>query len=51
MKNVDNYVGNVYKGHMLSLSFRPVFSKNMLKNKDILIKDIKITQYSIFSFT
>jgi hypothetical protein len=39
---VDNYVSNVYKGHIERLSFRVIFVENMLKNKDILIKDIKI---------
>jgi len=38
---VDNYVGNVDKGHIKSLSLRVTFSKNMLKNKDIFVKDIK----------
>jgi hypothetical protein len=40
--SVDNYVNNGYKGHRYILSFWVTFSKNMLKNKDILIKDIKI---------
>jgi len=41
-KNVDNYVSNVYKGHILKLSFGAVFVKNTLKNKDFMIKDTKI---------
>jgi hypothetical protein len=43
-KTVDNYVGNVYKGHHLFLSFLAIFIQNMLLNKDILIKDIKLSK-------
>ena len=42
VQNVDNYVSNVYKGHILKLSFEAVFVKNMLKNKGFMIKDTKI---------
>jgi len=45
MKTVDNYVGIVYKGHNSKLSFRYDFIKNRLKNKAILVKDIKIRQH------
>lgn len=38
---MDNYVGNVYKGHFLYLSFNANFIKNSLQNKDILLKDTK----------
>ena len=44
-KTVDKYVSNVYKGHILKLSFRGHFVKNMLKNRDIFIKDTKINSY------
>jgi hypothetical protein len=37
---VDNYVGNVYKGHGFGLYFLMHFYENTLKNKVILIKDI-----------
>jgi hypothetical protein len=40
--NVDNYVSNVYKGHDQKLFLNASFIQNMLKNKDVLIKDIKI---------
>ena len=39
---MDNYVGNVYKGQTKMLSLKGTFTKNMLINKDILIKDIEI---------
>jgi len=41
-KTVDNYVSIVYKGHNLKLSFKYNLIKNMLKNKDIILKDTKI---------
>jgi len=39
---VDNYVSNVYKGHVEKLSFMAIFDLNTLINKGILIKDMKI---------
>ena len=39
---MDNCVSNVYKGHVQNLSFKVIFNKNTLKNKAILIKDMKI---------
>jgi len=40
--NGDNYVSNVYKGHLKMLSLSTGFRKNSLLNKDILVKDMKI---------
>ena len=39
---MDKSVSNVYKGHKFCWPFSHIFDKNMLKNKDIFIKDIKI---------
>lgn len=39
---MDNYVSNVHKGHTKNAFSVVIFMENMLKNKDILIKDIKI---------
>lgn len=44
-KTVDNYVGNVYKGHFLKLSFNAKFIENSLQNKSIILKDTKNNQY------
>ncbi len=39
-KTGDNYVSNVYNGHILALSLKTIFISNNLLNKDILLKDI-----------
>jgi hypothetical protein len=45
VKTVDNYVGNVYKGHFLFLSFNLDFIDYSLQNIDILLKDTKNSQF------
>jgi len=42
-KTGDNSVGNVYKGHAKILSLRGIFDQNSFTNKDIFVKDMKIT--------
>ena len=42
IKNVDNYVSNVYKGQFKKCLLEGNLVENTLKNKNILIKDIKI---------
>ena len=42
IQNVDNYVGNVYKGHFYYCLLW-YFYQNSFINKDISVKDIKIS--------